>query len=105
MTRTKVELRLGSPTDAEACGAICYESYARIAAKHGFPPEFPSLEIAISLTTMLLSHPRFHSIVAEQGGRVVGSMFVDERCAVAGIGPGSVDSSLIESGTGRLLMQ
>ena len=54
---------------------------------------------------MLLSHPGFFSVVAEAGGEVVGSNFLDERSPIAGVGPITVDPKIQNRGTGRRLMQ
>ena len=49
--------------------------------------------------------PGFYSVVAELDGRVVGSNFLDERSAIAGVGPITVDPSVQDRGIGRRLMQ
>jgi hypothetical protein len=53
---------------------------------------------------MLLSHPRFYSVVAELGGRVAGSNFLDERSPIAGVGPITVDPPAMNRSIGRQLM-
>jgi predicted N-acetyltransferase YhbS len=99
----RTELRPGTPEDAEGCGRICYEAFRAIATEHGFPPDFPSPEVATGLLTMLLSHPGFYSVVAERHGQVVGSNFLDERSAIAGVGPTTVDPEAQDGGIGRRL--
>ena len=54
---------------------------------------------------MLSAHPGFYGVVAERGGEIVGSNFMDERSIVFGIGPISVDPSAQNAGVGRRLMQ
>jgi predicted N-acetyltransferase YhbS len=103
-TRTTIRLRPGRLTDAKACGRICFEAFGAIAAQHNFPPDFPSVDVATDLTTMLLSHPRFFSVVAELDGAVVGSNFLDERSPVAGLGPITVDPKVQNLRIGRRLM-
>jgi predicted N-acetyltransferase YhbS len=98
-------LRPGITADAKACGRICYEAFGAIAAQHNFPSDFPSVDVATDLMTMLLSHPRFFCLVAELEGVVVGSNFVDERSPVAGLGPITVDPRMQNRRIGRLLMQ
>ena len=98
-------LRLGTPADATDCGRIIYDAFRAIAEQHNFPPDFPSVEAATGVATMLLSHPRFHAVVAEQDGRIVGSNFLDERSIIAGIGPVSVDPPVMNGTIGRRLMQ
>ncbi len=104
-TQTPVTLRPGNPADTAACGRICYEAFAAIAGQHNFAPDFPSVEIATDLIAMLLSHPRFFSVVAEVGGEVVGSNFLDERSTIAGVGPITVDPKVQNLKIGRRMMQ
>jgi hypothetical protein len=54
---------------------------------------------------MLLSHPRFFGVVAEAGGDIIGSNFLDERSPIAGVGPITVDPKIQNLGIGRRLMQ
>jgi hypothetical protein len=54
---------------------------------------------------MLLAHPGFYGLVAEDEGRIVGSNFADQRSSIAGIGPISVDPMVQNQGVGRSLMQ
>jgi predicted N-acetyltransferase YhbS len=99
-----VQLRPGSPEDASACGQICYEAFASIASAHSFPCDFPAPEAAVGLVSMMLSHPGFYSVVAETEGQVVGSNFLDERSAIAGVGPITVAPAFQDSSIGRQLM-
>lgn len=100
-----IVLRPGTAADAEACGTICYEAFKAICTAHSFPPDLPSAEAGIGLVSMLLAHPRFYSVVAESGGRIVGSNFLDERSPIVGIGPITVDPKGQDRGVGGLLMQ
>src|SRR5258708_10114726 len=95
-----ITLRPGTAADAAACGPICYEAFKAVAEAHNFPPDFPSPEVATGLMEMLLAHPRFYSVVAESEGRVIGSNFLDERSAIAGLGPISVDPRVQNKGVG-----
>ena len=52
----------------------------------------------------LLSDPGFYSVVAELDGRIVGSNFLDERSAIAGLGPITVDPNVQNRSVGRQLM-
>lgn len=99
-----VKLRPGSPDDAAACGKICYEAFASISSAHSFPCDFPAPEVAVGLVSMMLSHPGFYSVVAESEGQVVGSNFLDERSAIAGVGPITVAPDFQDSAVGRQLM-
>jgi len=97
-------LRPGTAGDAEACGGVCYEAFRTLAERHGFPPDFPSATHAAALMSNLLAHPRLYSVVAELGGRIVGSNFLDERSTIAGLGPISVHPDAQNSSVGRRLM-
>ena len=52
----------------------------------------------------MLANPDFYSVVAEIDGRIVGSNFLDERNAIAGVGPITVDSTVQNRAIGRRLM-
>ena len=98
-------LRPGMPEDAKICGTICYQAFKAIALHHNFPANLPAADIAIGRLSERLSHPSYYSVVAELDGRVVGSNFVDERSAIAAIGPLTVDPSAQNRSIGRQLMQ
>jgi predicted N-acetyltransferase YhbS len=99
-----VKLRPGTPEHAEACGRICYDAFATLAAAHGFPCDFPSPDVATGLLSALLAHPGIYAVVAEADGVVVGSNFLDERAAIAGVGPITVDPGVQDGTVGRHLM-
>jgi len=100
-----ITLRRGTPADAEICGRICYDAFYAISTAHNFPPDFPNPEVSIGVLSMMLAHPGFYVVVAERDGAIVGSNGVDERSAIAGIGPITVNPSAQNSGVGRQLMQ
>jgi hypothetical protein len=81
------QMRPGRPDDAEICGRICYDAFYAIATRHGFPPDFDTPEAATGLISVLLGQADFYSVVAESGGRIVGSNFLGERSCVVGVGP------------------
>lgn len=99
-----IQLRQGTIEDAKTCGTICYAAFKAIADQHNFPPDFPSPDITIALLSGFLAHPNIYGVAAELDGRVVGSNFVDERSAIAGIGPITVDPVVQNRGIGRELM-
>lgn len=99
-----VEIRPGRASDAQTCGAICYKAFHTISTAHNFPPDFPSVEPAIGLVTMALSHPEIYSVVAEIDGRVAGSNFLWEQCDIAGVGPITVDPTEQNHNVGSRLM-
>jgi predicted N-acetyltransferase YhbS len=99
-----VAIRPATAADAAKCGQIICAAFAAIADQHKFPRDFPSAEAAIDLASMLISHPGFYGIVAEQDGRILGSNFLDERSPIAGVGPITVDPAAQNTGIGRRLM-
>lgn len=100
----EIILRAPTPEDASEGGRILYQAFRTLADQHNFPPDFPSVEVAGGLLGMLIGHPGFYGVVAEQAGKIVGSNFMDERSPVAGIGPISVDPEIQNKGIGRRLM-
>jgi predicted N-acetyltransferase YhbS len=99
-----VTLRAAVADDAEVCGTICFNAFKSIAEQHGFPPEMPSIEISIGALSMFIPRSDVFSVVAEQDGRLIGSNFLWETCAIAGVGPITVDPAAQNSGAGRRLM-
>jgi GNAT superfamily N-acetyltransferase len=98
-------LRTGRAADAEVGGSICYEAFQAIAARHNFPPDFPTREVAIGLLSHLFSHKDVYSVVAEVDGRIVGSNFLWENAAIAGVGPITVDPTAQNLAIGKRLME
>lgn len=100
-----IAVRKARPEDGPVCGRICYEAFTKISTEHGFPPDFPSVEVAAGVLSMMFSHPGFYCVVAESGGQILGSNCVDERSAIAGIGPITIDPAVQNKGVGRALME
>jgi GNAT superfamily N-acetyltransferase len=98
-------LRPATPADAPACALICFDAFCAISGAHGFPPDFPNLDAAAGVITACLSHPAVYGVVAEHDGRVVGSNFLWENAAVAGVGPITVDPRAQNAAAGRRLME
>jgi ribosomal protein S18 acetylase RimI-like enzyme len=98
-----ITIRRAEAADAAQCGAILYTAFQRLADEHNFARDFPSVEVATGVVSMLLANPGFYGIVAD--GRIVGSNFADHRSSIAGIGPISIDPEVQNQGIGRKLMQ
>ena len=101
----EVVVRTAAPEDAPACGQICYDAFSTISSAHGFPCDFPGPEASAGLLSMMFSSPDFYCVVAEVDGRIVGSNCLDERSAVRGVGPITIDPGAQNLGVGRKLMQ
>jgi predicted N-acetyltransferase YhbS len=101
----QLTLRRGHAADAGACSIICYEAFGAIADGHHFPRDFPVPEATAGLMSFLLSDPHTYSVVAEAGGRIVGSNFLSEGGTIAGVGPVTVDPARQNASVGRQLME
>ncbi len=100
-----ITVRKARAEDASVCGRICYEAFTKISTAHAFPPDFPSVEVAAGLLSMMFSHPGFFCVVAEAGGQLLGSNCLDERSTIAGVGPITIDPEVQNKGVGRVLME
>lgn len=100
-----ISIRRAMQADIPACGAICYSAFSAINARHNFPCDFPHPEAAHGVIELMFGHPRFYCVVAEIDGRIVGSNCLDERSAIAGVGPITIDPSVQNHGVGRALME
>ena len=100
-----VKVRKAKIEDAPTCGRICYDAFTRISTEHGFPPDFPSVEVATGVLSMMFTHPGFYCVVAEADGQILGSNCLDERSAIAGVGPITIDPTVQNKRVGRTLME
>jgi GNAT superfamily N-acetyltransferase len=98
-------IRPARPEDAAVCGRICFDAFSSINRSHGFPCDLPAPEVGTGLLSMMFSHPGFYCVVAEAGGRIVGSNCLDERSTIAGVGPITIDPEVQNRGVGRALMK
>src|SRR3712207_8105523 len=92
--------------DAEICGKIGFQAHKAVSSAHGYPSEQPSIEFAVEMIKTLLANPYSRGYLAEQEGRILGSIFVHifPPSPVSAIGPLTVDPSA-EGGVGRALME
>ena len=104
-SRPGVVVRTATPCDSAVCGEICYNAFFSINSAHHFPPDFPEPKAAIGLLSMMFSSRGFYCVVAESEGRIVGSNCLDERAAIFGVGPITVDPGAQNLGAGRALMK
>jgi GNAT superfamily N-acetyltransferase len=98
-------VREATPEDSDECGRIFYDAFESIATRHNLPIEPPSREFTRFMVGEMLANDGFVGLVAERGGELIGSAFVDERTAIAGIGPVTVDPAEQDVGVGRALME
>jgi GNAT superfamily N-acetyltransferase len=103
--QSPVTIRRAKPEDAPVCGQICYDAFSTINSAHNFPPDLPEPGVAVGLLSMMFSHPGFYCVVAELDGRIAGSNCLDERSAITGVGPITIDPKVQNRGIGRELMR
>ena len=101
----QIQIRPARPEDAEELGRICYQAFKTISEAHNFPPDIPSADAAAGILAMFILHPGFYGIVGEADGRLIGSNFMDERSAIGGIGPITIDPGWQDRQAGRQLME
>ena len=100
-----VVIREVEQRDIAQAGRICYEAFRTMAEKHGYPPDLPSPDVGVGVMETLYNDPGFYGVVAERDGTVLGSNWLDERNAISGIGPITIDPAVQDSGLGRRLMR
>jgi predicted N-acetyltransferase YhbS len=100
-----VQVRSMKQEDVETCGRICYEAFKNIADCHNFRPDFPSPEFAVQFAQAFIDNPQVFGVVAESGGKIVGSNYLWEYDAIRAVGPITVDPNTQSKGAGRKLMQ
>lgn len=103
-SQNPIAVREPEASDLPECGRICFEAFAALSDRHGFPADFPSAEVAVGVMEMLFNDPGFYGVVAERDGRILGSNWLDEHNPISGIGPITIDPAAQDSGVGRRLM-
>ena len=101
----RMELRPVQREDIQTCGKVMYEAFGDISQRHNFPPDFPNPAAAEGLLSDLLDAPAFDAFVAEEEGRILGSIFVSRRSRVGGISVLTIDPKIQDRGVGRRLLQ
>lgn len=103
----RVLVRPIRPQDVEACGNAAYAAHSTVAAAHNVPCEHPSVEFSIGLIGNKVRDKNALGFVAERGGVIIGSNFLNifQPTPVAVIGPLSVDPAAEGFGAGHLLLE
>jgi predicted N-acetyltransferase YhbS len=99
------ELRNPTAADVPAIGKLVFDAFASIHDRHNFPRDFPQQQMAEGFMQAWVTHPKIWGVVAEQCGKIVGCNFLDERDAIAGVGPVCVDPTFQGHGVGKLVMR
>jgi predicted N-acetyltransferase YhbS len=102
---TRLHIREATADDAEVLGRIFFESFESLATRHAFPIEPGTPEFTDFQMKSMVATDGIYGLVAERDGDIVGSGFQDERGAIVGVGPISVDPAAMDVGVGRALMQ
>jgi GNAT superfamily N-acetyltransferase len=100
-----MRIRPIAPDDLQDCGRICYEGFKIVNERHGFPPQFPSVEAGIGRVRSMLNAPASFGVVAEAEDKIAGFAFLTERDPVRAIGPIVIDPNIQSRGIGRRLME
>lgn len=103
--RPEIVVRTATPEDSLVAGQISFDAFSAISAAHNFPSDFPNVQAATGVVSMMFSSPGFYCVVAEHDGRIVGSNCLDERSIIRGVGPITIDPAAQNLGVGRKLMQ
>jgi GNAT superfamily N-acetyltransferase len=98
-------VRAATPRDGDDCGRIFYDAFESIATRHNLPIEPASREFTRFMVGEMLANDGFAGFVADRGGEVLGSAFVDQRSVIAAIGPVTIDPAEQDAGVGRALME
>ena len=104
-TQPDIVVRSATSEDSLVCGQICFDAFSTLNAAHGFPCDFPGPDASTGLLSMMFSSPGLYCVVAEVGGRIMGSNCLDERSVICGVGPITIDPRAQNVGVGRKLMQ
>jgi GNAT superfamily N-acetyltransferase len=100
-----IEFITPEPQHLPELGRICFEAFRSIHDRHGFPRDFPDVETAIKVVSLLGRSPEVFGVAARAEGRLVGSNFLLHTDSVAGVGPITVAPDFQGNGLGRDLMQ
>jgi len=100
-----IAIRPAMDSDVDACGRICYDGFREVNERFGFPPSFPSIEVATQRVGGCIRHPAIFGVVAEADGRIVGFNFLSERDPIRAVGPIVIDPAMQGRGVGRQLME
>jgi predicted N-acetyltransferase YhbS len=102
---SEVKLRRATADDAGTCARIMWDAFETFATAHNFPVEPGTPEFTDFQMRAMLSTDGIFGLVAERDDEILGSALQDERGAIVGVGPVSVDPAARNSGAGRALME
>jgi predicted N-acetyltransferase YhbS len=100
-----MQIRWATADDAGACARIMWDAFETFATAHNFPIEPGTPEFTDVQMQAMLSTDGIFGLVAERDGDILGSALQDERGAIVGVGPVSVDPRVRDGRVGRVLME
>ncbi len=100
-----LELVPAKPEHVPDLARIGYEAFMNVSESHGFPSDWPSLNVANMVIGYLVQLEDVHAVAATLDGQLVGSNFLKTSDEVAAVGPITVDVQRQGRGIGRQLMR
>jgi predicted N-acetyltransferase YhbS len=103
----RISIRPIREHDIEAAARAAFAAHSALAARQGHPSEHPSPAFSAGLLSLKVKDQNAFGFVAEQNGKIVGSVFLNRfpSTPVAAIGPLTVDPEAEGSGAGRSLLR
>lgn len=101
MTITIREIKEADISDS---GQIMYDAFTAIASQHNFSPDFPGSDVTKGILESLNGAPIYDGFIAEEDGKILGSIFVCRGSIVGGISIITVDPAVQNNSVGRALM-
>src|SRR5688572_14535515 len=98
-------IRPMTKADVPSVGRIGVEAFNELMARHNRPPLYPDPQVGPLAATAYWTLDPEGGLVAEEAGRVVGSIFHRRRGDTVSVGPGTVTPSEQGKGIGRRLFE
>ena len=100
-----LHVRPAVAADAEPCGRVIYAAFKDVDERHGFTTLFTQPEHAVRAARIFIELASMHGLVAEDDGRIVGSVFLDVGDPIKSVALISVDPEVQRRTVGRRLME
>lgn len=100
-----IRLITPEPRHLQEMGHVCFDAFRCVHDRHGFPRDFPDLDSAVKVVSLIRGLDKVFAIAAEDRDQIVGSNFLLTTDEVGGVGPISIHPEWQGNGLGRRLMQ